>query len=81
MPDIADLLSRNASRSGEQRKRLQAPFQGARFHPSGMQSDARLGDQNEQGIGADCVVRGAATRLPGDPDLHGGFEAELARNL
>jgi hypothetical protein len=41
----------------------------------------RFGDQDQQRIDGNRIVRTATVLLPGDPDLYRLFEAQLSRDL
>ena len=60
---------------------LRAAFQCARLDPAAPQPDPGFGDQHQQGMDAHRIVGCAAAALPGNPDLHGVLEAQLARDL
>jgi hypothetical protein len=66
---------------GERWKRLWAPFQSAWLHPSGTPANPRFGNQDQQRVDANRIVRAATALLPGDPDLDSMFEAQLPRDL
>ena len=69
------------SRFGEQWKRLYAPFQCTRFHPSGSQTNPWFRNYDQQGVDANRIVSTATALLPSHPDLQRVLEAELTRDL
>ena len=78
MAIFADFLSGNGAWFGEQRVGFWSSFDGPGFDATGPVADLLLSDQDKQAMEL-LVVLGAGVSMPGDPDLHGVFEAELAR--
>ena len=75
---FSNVLSHDRARFGEQRIGFRSSFQGARLDSAGAITDALLGDEDKQAIEL-VVVDRVGLMSPGDPDLHGVLEAELAR--
>ena len=67
------------ARWGEYRIGFRSSFEGARLDTTGALTDALLGDEDKQAIELVLVVDTVGVLGPGDPDLHGVLEAELAR--
>lgn len=78
---FAHLGAGGLSRFGQKRVGVGAAFQRPWLEATGSQTDARLGNQPEDGQDADAIAGGAAALLPGQPDLHGVLEAQLPGEL
>jgi hypothetical protein len=79
---LTDCLASGCPWLSEQWERLGSAFEGARLNAPGAQTDPRFGNHLQHSAHGGRLARTVVTaQAPGEPDLHGVLEAELARDL